>query len=79
MPHPAPADSPQAPARATRFPAIIAGGGWRGALREFGIIVAGVLCALGAQAWWEQHEERGREGDYLRQILADTRENERRL
>jgi hypothetical protein len=58
---------------------ISAHGGWRGALREFAIIVAGVLCALGAQAWWDGHQERGREHDYLRQLLADTRENERRL
>ncbi|HEX8212195.1 MAG TPA: hypothetical protein VF584_18605 [Longimicrobium sp.] len=54
-------------------------GGWTGALREFSIIVAGVLCALGAQAWWDGHQERGRERDYLRQLLADTRENEARL
>jgi hypothetical protein len=53
--------------------------GWRGALREFAVVVAGVLCALAAQAWWDRHEERGRERDYLRQLLADTRENERRL
>ncbi len=80
MPHPVSTDPPQAPpASRVRFPAIIEAGGWRAALREFGIIVAGVLCALAAQAWWQQHEERGRERDYLRQILADTRENERRL
>ena len=67
-------------ARRGRFPRIISEhGGWSGALREFGIIVAGVLCALAAQAWWDGHQERGRERDYLRQILADTRENERRL
>ena len=71
--------APPDPLPARRVPALIEGAGWRNALREFGIIVAGVLCALGAQAWWEQREERGREGDYLRQILADTRENERRL
>jgi hypothetical protein len=53
--------------------------GWRAALREFAIIVAGVLCALAAQSWWQAREERGRERDYLRQLLADTRENERRL
>ncbi|HET7460995.1 MAG TPA: hypothetical protein VFJ82_07095 [Longimicrobium sp.] len=55
------------------------GGGWRGVLREFAVIVAGVLCALAAQAWWDAHQERGRERDYLRQILADTRANARRL
>ncbi len=52
--------------------------GWRTALREFAIIVAGVLCALAAQSWWQAGEERRREQDYLRQLLADTRENERR-
>jgi len=51
---------------------------WR-TLREFTIIVAGVLVALAAQAWWETRQERARERDYLRQLLADTRENERRL
>ncbi|HET7230514.1 MAG TPA: hypothetical protein VFJ16_10965 [Longimicrobium sp.] len=54
-------------------------GGWRVLLREFAVIVAGVLCALAAQAWWDAHQERGRERDYLRQILADTRTNARRL
>jgi hypothetical protein len=54
-------------------------GGWRAALREFVVIVAGVLAALGAQAWWENYEELRREQEYLHQLLADTRENERRL
>lgn len=53
--------------------------GWRAALREFAIIVAGVLCALAAQSWWQASEERRREQDYLRQLFEDTRENERRL
>jgi hypothetical protein len=52
---------------------------WWAALREFAIIVAGVLAALGAQAWWQHREDVGRERDYLRQLLADTRENGRRL
>lgn len=52
---------------------------WRAGLREFAVIMAGVLCALGAQAWWEWRQERGRERDYLAQLLLDTRENERRL
>ncbi len=55
------------------------GAGWRTALREFAVIVAGVLTALGAQAWWEGRQERGRERDYLRQLLVDTRENEERI
>ena len=41
--------------------------------------MAGVLAALAAQAWWEGRQERARERDYLRQLLVDTRENERRL
>lgn len=51
----------------------------RSAVREFAIIVAGVLVALGAQAWWEHSQELEREGEYLEQLLVDTRENERRL
>jgi hypothetical protein len=53
--------------------------GWRAALREFAVIVASVLAALAAQAWWQTREERGREHDSLRQLLTDTRENENRL
>lgn len=53
--------------------------GWRAAAREFAVIVAGVLAALGAQAWWDHREEREREREYLVQLLADTRENESRL
>lgn len=81
---PAPPGLPEAPppepVRVVRRP-VLAGAatGWRTALREFAVIVAGVLCALAAQAWWQGHEERGRERDYLRQLLSDTRENERRL
>lgn len=53
--------------------------GWRAGLREFAIIAASVLVALAGQAWWQAREERTRELQYLRQLLADTRENERRL
>lgn len=85
--HAAPAAPPDAPADVVEAPPpqpvrIVRGpvlAGWRTALREFATIVAGVLCALAAQAWWQGHEERGRERDYLRQLLSDTRENERRL
>lgn len=66
-----------APSRRIRWEGLARG--WRAALREFAIIVAGVLCALAAQSWWQAGEERRREQDYLRQLLADTRENERRL
>jgi hypothetical protein len=53
--------------------------GWRGVLREFATIVAGVLVALAGQAWWSAREARGLERDYLRQLFVDTRENARRL
>ena len=52
---------------------------WRTALREFIVIVTGVLVALAAQAWWESRQERAREHEYLRQLLAETRENESRI
>ena len=53
--------------------------GWRGILREFATIVAGVLVALAGQAWWSSREDAVREHDYLRQLLVDTRENEEQL
>lgn len=70
------ASGPSAGGRRRVFPAP---GSWRAAFREFVVIVAGVLAALAAQAWWTSHEDRARERDYLAQLLADTRENERRL
>jgi hypothetical protein len=73
-PAPAPA-TPPPPRR--RF--LIGRGGWRTTLGEFAIIVAGVLAALGAQAWWEARGDAAREADYLRQIAADVAENEARL
>jgi hypothetical protein len=74
----APADAPQV-RRASRVDLGGAHGGWRAALREFAVIVASVMAALAAQAWWQAREERGREHDSLHQLLADTRENEGRL
>jgi len=76
-PTPGDAEPPPAPRRTDAPP--YHGGGWTAIVREFAIIVAGVLCALAAQAWWDAHQESGRERDYLRQLLADTRANQRRL
>jgi hypothetical protein len=59
--------------------AATAGAAWRKALREFAVIVAGVMAAQGAQAWWGARQDSERERDYLRQLLADTRANEQRL
>ena len=51
----------------------------RGSLREFVVIVAGVLVALAAQAWWEGRERREVEQDYLEQLRSDALENQERL
>jgi hypothetical protein len=48
-------------------------------VREFAVIAAGALAALAAQAWWQGRQDRDRERDYLRHLLADTRENARRI
>jgi hypothetical protein len=58
---------------------IIATQSIKAALREFLIIVAGVLCALAAQAWWQGRQDRSRELEYLRQLLTDTEDNQTRL
>lgn len=52
---------------------------WKYALGELSLIVAGVLIALAVDAWWDNRQEREREREYLGQLLADVRENERRL
>jgi len=48
-------------------------------LREFAVIAAGALAALAAQAWWQNRQDSERERDYLRRLLADTRENAQRI
>lgn len=51
--------------------------GWKSALREFVLIVAGVLAALAGNSWWESRQESAREAVYLRQLAADLRDSER--
>lgn len=51
---------------------------WSG-IREFLLIVAGVLTALYAQATWEAHLERQTEREYLAQVREDARETLRGL
>lgn len=46
---------------------------------EFLLILVGVSAALALDAWWQGVDERAREEQYLEQLLADSRENERRL
>ena len=52
---------------------------WKYAVGEVSLIVVGVLIALGVDAWWERREERVTERAYVQQLLADARENQRRI
>ena len=52
---------------------------WRRAIRDVALIVAGVLIALAANAWWQARQDQARARDYITQLLADVRENERTL
>ena len=52
---------------------------WKRLVAELAVIVAGVLIALGADSWWERRQERRQAEVYLRQLLVDFRETERRL
>src|SRR4051812_47630658 len=44
---------------------------WRYAAAQLLLIVTGVLVALGAQAMWNDHQDRARETDYMRQLRSD--------
>jgi hypothetical protein len=44
---------------------------------ELTIVVAGILIALAIQSWVDGRDDRAREREYLRQLLADLRETER--
>lgn len=50
---------------------------WFGA--EFLVVVTGVLVALALQAWYQNGQDRDRERNYLRQIMQDLGETERRI
>jgi hypothetical protein len=52
---------------------------WKYAAGEIALIVAGVLIALAVDSWADDRQERQRERAYLVQLLADVRENERRI
>jgi hypothetical protein len=52
---------------------------WRRAIRDVVLIVVGVLIALAANAWWQTREDEERARNYIDQLLADVRENERAL
>jgi len=73
---PAPTADPTAPRAGPPSPRRFH---WMPILREFLVIVAGVLVALGAQAWWEGRQDREHELQYKRQLQADLGEQARRL
>lgn len=56
---------------------------WRSRLRwflaEFLVVVSGILVALALNAWWQDRRDAGREEAYLRQLVADLQETERRF
>jgi hypothetical protein len=52
---------------------------WKRLFAELAVIVAGVLIALAADAWWERRLEREEARDYLQQLLVDFQETEQRL
>jgi len=56
---------------------------WTSGLRwfaaEFLVVVAGILVALGLQAWWQDRQDSSRGADYQKQILSDVRATERSL
>ncbi|HUP88287.1 MAG TPA: hypothetical protein VM100_03005 [Longimicrobiales bacterium] len=59
-----------------RFNRLVNADSWKSALRELGLIVAGVLIAMWASSLHDTHEKRVREKVVLRQLLQATRENE---
>lgn len=46
---------------------------------EFLVVVAGILVALGLQAWWQERQDATRGAEFQRQILSDARATERSL
>lgn len=57
---------------------LLRAGSWRDAVRELLLIVAGVLVALWVNDWNQARLDHARERTALYQLLATTRENERR-
>lgn len=46
---------------------------------EFLVVVAGILVALGLQAWWQDRQDTSRGAEYQQQVLSDIRVSERTL
>lgn len=52
---------------------------WRAVLTQLVTIIAGVLIALAAQAWWSGRQDRDREQKYLHQLHVDLEVTRDRL
>jgi hypothetical protein len=56
---------------------------WKDGLKWFGaeflVVVAGILVALGLQAWWQDRQDASRGAEFERQLLSDVRETQRSL
>jgi hypothetical protein len=52
---------------------------WKRLVAELAVIVAGVLMALAADAWWETRREREEAREYSERLLVDFQETRRRL
>jgi hypothetical protein len=48
---------------------------WRQVFAEVGILFAGALLALGADAWWDERQERREEAAYIASIRDDLAAN----
>jgi hypothetical protein len=70
---------PETPEPQPSGPRLPVSAAWRTALREFVLIVAGVLVALTGNSWWESRQDERREDVYLRQLASDLEESERLL
>ena len=46
---------------------------------EFVVVVAGILVALGLQAWWQERQDSSRGAEYQQQVFSDVRVSERAL
>lgn len=46
---------------------------------EFLVVVAGILVALGLQAWWQDRQDASRGAQYQQQVLSDVLATERTL
>lgn len=75
----APGSSPSSQTAADRVEQTTWKTGLKWFASEFVVVVAGILVALGLQAWWQNRQDSSRGAQYQQQILADVRMTERTL